>query len=69
MNLWGEPQWATVGDTFVTGCAPCKQCVHYDSFKLNKDFEHEIFGSEYGIYKENCGLDNLWLSWGHDEYD
>ena len=22
MHLWGEPQWATVGDTFVVGCAP-----------------------------------------------
>jgi len=21
-----------------------------------------------GIYKENCGLDNLKFAWGHDEY-
>ncbi|KAJ8967679.1 hypothetical protein NQ317_006441 [Molorchus minor] len=24
--------------------------------------------TKYGIYKPNCGLDNLIMSWGHDEY-
>jgi inositol oxygenase len=68
MNLWGEPQWATVGDTFVTGCKPSEKCVHFDSFEKNPDVKHEVYGTEYGIYEPNCGLDNLWLSWGHDEY-
>jgi inositol oxygenase len=68
MNLWGEPQWATVGDTFVTGCKPSEKCVHYASFANNPDTKHEVYGTEYGIYKPNCGLDKLWLSWGHDEY-
>jgi len=68
MNLWGEPQWATVGDTFVTGCKPSDKCVHFDSFKKNPDLQHEVYSTEYGIYEPNCGLDKLWLSWGHDEY-
>ena len=24
--------------------------------------------SKYGIYEPNCGLDNVMMSWGHDEY-
>lgn len=24
--------------------------------------------TEYGMYKPNCGLENLLMSWGHDEY-
>ena len=24
--------------------------------------------TEYGIYKANCGLENVMMSWGHDEY-
>ncbi|KAK3711740.1 hypothetical protein QZH41_018480 [Actinostola sp. cb2023] len=27
-----------------------------------------MYSSEYGIYSENCGLDNVTMSWGHDEY-
>lgn len=26
------------------------------------------YNSKLGIYSENCGLDNVLLSWGHDEY-
>ncbi len=68
LALWGEPQWATVGDTFVTGCKPSEKCVHFDSFAGNPDVKHEVYGTEYGIYEPNCGLDKLWLSFGHDEY-
>ena len=24
--------------------------------------------TEYGIYEPHCGLDNVMISWGHDEY-
>lgn len=24
--------------------------------------------TKYGMYQPNCGLDNLLMSWGHDEY-
>ena len=26
------------------------------------------YSTKLGIYKEHCGLDNVTLSWGHDEY-
>lgn len=27
-----------------------------------------IFSTKHGMYEEECGLDQLLLSWGHDEY-
>jgi hypothetical protein len=26
------------------------------------------FSTKYGVYKTNCGLENVMMSWGHDEY-
>ncbi|XP_077373129.1 inositol oxygenase isoform X2 [Festucalex cinctus] len=69
MALWGEPQWAVVGDTFPVGCAFQDSIVFRDStFKENPDDKNPRYNSKYGIYKANCGLDNVLLSWGHDEY-
>jgi len=60
---------AVVGDTFPVGCAPQPSIVYGNhSFKDNKDFYDERYNSRLGIYQENCGLDNVMMSWGHDEY-
>lgn len=61
-------QWDVVGDTFPVGCAFSKKIVFSEFFKNNKDFHHPIYRTKYGIYSPNCGLDNIMLSWGHDEY-
>jgi inositol oxygenase len=62
-------QWAVVGDTFVIGCAPSEACVFgLDSFKGNPDVDHPVYGSKYGMYEPNCGIKNLMMSFGHDEY-
>jgi inositol oxygenase len=62
-------QWAVVGDTFVVGCAPNDGAVFgVESFKDNPDIHHPVFGTKNGIYEPNCGIENLMLSWGHDEY-
>ena len=69
MAFYGEPQWCVVGDTFAVGCAPRKEIVYSNwSFKDNPDLKHDVYGTKLGIYKEGCGIDNLTLSWGHDEY-
>lgn len=34
----------------------------------NPDYGHPVYSTEFGIYHEGCGLDNVMLSWGHDEY-
>lgn len=66
--LWGEPQWAVVGDTFPTGCAWSTKIVFPEFFQLNPDRNVPGYQTKLGIYEENGGLDNVHLSWGHDEY-
>ena len=66
--LWGEPQWAVVGDTFPTGCAYSDKIVFPKFFEANPDSRDSRFNSRNGVYEEGCGLDKVILSWGHDEY-
>lgn len=66
--LFGEPQWAVVGDTFPVGCAYSDKIVYPEYFKQNPDFDNTHFNTKYGVYEPNCGLRNVNLSWGHDEY-
>ena len=66
--LFGEPQWAVVGDTFPVGCAYSDKIVYPEFFKNNPDFSDERYNTKYGIYTRNCGLKNVTMSWGHDEY-
>jgi inositol oxygenase len=63
-----EGQWDVVGDTFAVGCAYSPDIIHYDTFKGNPDFNDPRYNTKYGIYEPNCGIDNIMLSWGHDEY-
>lgn len=66
--LYGEPQWAVVGDTFPVGCQYSDKIVYPEFFKYNPDFNDERYNTKYGIYKPNCGFRNVTMSWGHDEY-
>lgn len=66
--LFGEPQWAVVGDTFPVGCAYSDKIVYPEFFKNNPDYNDEKYNTKYGIYSPNCGLKNVHMSWGHDEY-
>lgn len=68
LGVWGEPQWATVGDTYCVGCAPPPEIVHHKSFQYCADYDHPVYSTKYGIHEPKCGLDNLLMSWGHDEY-
>ena len=66
--LYGEPQWAVVGDTFPVGCAWSDKIVFHEFFADNPDRHVPAYQSRCGIYEEGCGLDKVDLSWGHDEY-
>ncbi|MFN8358100.1 MAG: inositol oxygenase family protein [Spirosomataceae bacterium] len=76
MYLWGSDedgtsqaeQWGLVGDVFVVGCRLPDTCVYPEFNELNPDMHNELYNTELGIYEEGCGLDNLHLAWGHDEY-
>ncbi len=61
-------QWGMVGDIFVVGCALPNTCVYPEFNKLNPDMQNSRFNSTLGIYEEGCGLDQVDLAWGHDEY-
>jgi inositol oxygenase len=66
--LFGEPQWAVVGDTFPVGCAYSDKIVFPEFFADNPDSKNPSYQAPLGVYKEGCGLANVDLSWGHDEY-
>lgn len=66
--LWGEPQWAVVGDTFPVGCKFSDRIIFHEAFIDNPDSTNERYQSDLGIYSAHCGLDQVNLSWGHDEY-
>ena len=66
--LWDEPQWAVTGDTYPVGCAFSEKIVYPEFFRDNPDSENPDYQSETGIYKQGIGLENVIMSWGHDEY-
>ncbi|KAF5357076.1 hypothetical protein D9756_006779 [Leucocoprinus leucothites] len=63
-----EGQWAIVGDTFPVGCQFSDKNIYPETFSSNPDFNNNRLMTECGIYEPHCGLDNVLLSWGHDEY-
>ncbi len=66
--LYGEPQWAVVGDTFPVGCRFSDKIVYAEFFADNPDSQVPEYQTELGIYEAGCGFSNLIMSWGHDEY-
>lgn len=54
-------------DTFVVGCKFSDKCIYPETFENNADADHPVYSTEYGIYEPHCGLDNVMLTWGHDE--
>jgi inositol oxygenase len=66
--LYGEPQWAVVGDTFPVGCAWSDKIVFHEFFSDNADSKEARFQTRLGVYEEGKGLDSVTMSWGHDEY-
>ncbi|MEX0612426.1 MAG: inositol oxygenase family protein [Pirellulales bacterium] len=66
--LFGEPQWAVVGDTFPVGCRFSDRIVYHEFFEENPDAQAPRYNTPLGVYGDNCGLRNVRMSWGHDEY-
>ncbi len=66
--LFGEPQWAVVGDTFPVGCRYSDKIVYHEFFADNPDMQVAQYQTPAGVYSEGSGLANVHMSWGHDEY-
>ncbi|XP_077210068.1 putative inositol oxygenase isoform X2 [Tasmannia lanceolata] len=56
------------GDTFPVGCAFDESNVHHQYFKENPDYHNSTYNTKFGVYSEGCGLNNVLMSWGHDDY-
>ncbi|KAL5857922.1 hypothetical protein ACOSQ3_005380 [Xanthoceras sorbifolium] len=67
-SFGGLPQWAVVSDTFPVGCAFDESIVHHKYFKENADYSNPAYSTKYGVYSEGCRLNNVMMSWGHDDY-
>ncbi|XP_023527685.1 inositol oxygenase 1-like [Cucurbita pepo subsp. pepo] len=67
-SFGGLPQWAVVGDTYPLGCAFDESIVHHKYFMESPDYYNPAYNTKYGVYSPNCGLDNVMMSWGHDDY-
>src|SRR5947208_16857470 len=57
--LFGEPQWAVVGDTFPVGCRYSDRIVFPEFFRPNPDFAVPEYQTSYGIYEPGFGLDRV----------
>ncbi|KAG6424083.1 hypothetical protein SASPL_114495 [Salvia splendens] len=64
----GLPQWAVVGDTFPLGCAFDSFNIHHKYFEENPDSKNPAYLTKNGVYEQGCGLENVVMSWGHDDY-
>ena len=61
---FGESEWSITGDTFVVGCKLPESMVYYNETKDHPDRNNTLLG----IYEKGCGIENLNISFGHDEY-
>jgi inositol oxygenase len=50
------------------GCGSSDRIVYAEFFKDNPDAQDPRYNSRHGVYEANCGLRNVRMSWGHDEY-
>lgn len=65
---FNEPNYYVVGDTYVLGCEFPKNIVFRETLNECQDNMDSSLNTKLGIYKKNCGLNNLFLAYGHDEY-
>ena len=66
--LLGEPQWAVVGDTFPVGCAVLTTRSSTPSSSTRTPIARIRSTRRRSGSTRSIGLDNVHLSWGHDEY-
>ncbi len=66
--MGAEPQWAVSGESFPVGCRfhPAIACSQF--FSVNPDRRRRIYSTPTGVYKPNCGLAAVHMSWSASEY-
>eukprot|EP00879_Flechtneria_rotunda_P020176 GHRR01021217.1.p1 GENE.GHRR01021217.1~~GHRR01021217.1.p1 ORF type:complete len:639 (+),score=264.32 GHRR01021217.1:1091-3007(+) len=67
--LWGsQPQWAVTGESYPLGCRFAPQISHSEFFSANPDRRRRAYSTALGVYSSDCGLRNVYMSWGAPEY-
>jgi inositol oxygenase len=67
-ELFDQPQWAVVGDTYPVGCPFDPKVVFHEFFAASPDWNKPEYSTGLGVYSPGCGFNNVHMSWGHDEY-
>lgn len=62
------PEHRVVGDTFPHLVRPGAEEIFFSEFKYNSDWKIVNAKGKSGFYKPKCGLDEMLMTWGHDEY-
>jgi hypothetical protein len=57
-----------VGGWAAVGCAFSDRIVYSEFFAENPDTRDAALSTPLGIYTPHCGLDEVHMTWGHDEY-
>jgi len=57
-----------VGDTYVVGCAFPQTIVFPDTMIANPDTMNSKYSTPMGVYKTGCGITQLNISYGHNEF-
>lgn len=68
LTLYGEPSWAVYGETFPVGCAFSDLIAFAPYFRFNPDKHISRTQMLTGVYAPYCGLAQIHMSWGQDEY-
>ena len=63
-----KKQYSVVGDTFVVGCALPPSTIFPEFNEENPDMADPVLSTKLGVYEEGCGLDSVYMAYGHDEY-
>ena len=66
--VYGEPQWAVVGDTHPSAASSPTSASTRSSSPRTPTARTRSIPPTTASTSRGCGLDNIHLSWGHDEY-
>jgi inositol oxygenase len=67
-NFGSQPQWCICGESFPVGCRFSSLISNSNFFQANPDRRKKSFATPLGVYKPNCGLQSVYMSWSGAEY-
>ena len=64
------PEHFSVGDIYPLGCKFQESNIYYkeEYFKKSIDYENEMYRTDDGVYRKNCGFNNVEMTMSHDYY-